>query len=117
MAAWCVRAGRQGQGVQAHRVEPPRDLGQGQAAERRVKQPGAIVWMALAIMGKPRLWFAGEVSERRDMPLIRRLLERVRACAAPRPLLCGTDGLCADLRAIRATCRDPLQTGSQGRPR
>jgi len=35
-----------------------------------------------------------QVSEHRDMPLIRRLIERVRRCAAPRPLLVCTDGLC-----------------------
>jgi len=38
-------------------------------------------------MVKTRLWLGGEVSEQRDMPLIRRLIERVKRCAAHRPLL------------------------------
>ena len=51
------------------------------------------------------------------MPLIRRLLERVRRCAAHRPLLFCTAGLCTYIRAIRETFRDPVQTGTGGRPR
>jgi hypothetical protein len=73
--------------------------------------------MALAMMVTTRLWLAGEVSEQRDMTLIRRLIERVRACALPRPLLCCPDGVCASIRAMRETCRDPVRTGAQGRPR
>src|SRR5712691_1818119 len=95
VAAWCARAGRQGQAVQEPLVEHPRDLGQGQADERRVTTPGGIVWMALAMMVKTRVWLAGEVSEQRDMMLIRRLMERVRRCALPRPLLFCPDGVCA----------------------
>ena len=92
------------------------DLGQVQADELRVKRQGSIVWMALAMMVKTRLWLGGEVSEQRDMTLIRRLIERVRRCALPRPLLVCTDGLCAYIRAIRETLRDPVPTGT-GWPR
>ena len=60
--------------------------------------------MALAMMVPTRLWLAGEVSEQRDMTLIRRLLERVHACALRRPLL-----FCNG--------REPVRTGAQGRPR
>ena len=45
-----ARAGRQGQAVQEHLVEQPRDLGQVQADEIRVKTQGGLVWMALAMM-------------------------------------------------------------------
>src|SRR2546425_7849516 len=117
VAAWWARSGRQGQAVQEHLVEDPRDLGPVQADEIRVKKQGGIVWMALAMMISTRLWLAGEVSEHRDMPLIRRLIERVRRCAAPRPLLVCTDGLCSYIRAIRETFRDPVPTGKGGRPR
>jgi hypothetical protein len=82
-----------------------------------VKTQGGIVWMALAMMVKTRLWLGGEVSEQRDMPLIRRLIERVRRCAARRPLLVCTDGLVSYIRAIRETFRDPVPTGKGGRPR
>src|SRR6266487_6791092 len=117
VAGWVARAGDQGQAVQEHLVEQPRDLGQVQADEIRVKKQGGIVWMALAMMVKTRLWLGGEVSEQRDMPLIRRLLERVRRCAAHRPLLVCTDGLVSYIRAIRETFRDPIHTGTGGRPR
>jgi transposase-like protein len=117
VAAGRARAGHQGQAVQEHVVEQPRDLGQVQADEIRVKTQGGIVWMALAMMVKTRLWLAGEVSAQRDMPLIRRLIERVRRCAARRPLLICTDGLVSSIRAIRETLRDPVHTGKGGRPR
>jgi transposase-like protein/IS1 family transposase len=117
IAAWRARAGRQGQAVQAHLVEQPRDLGQVPADEIRVKRQGGIIWMALAMMVSTRLWLAGEVSVQRNMPLIRRLIERVRACALHRPLLLCTDGLCSYIRAMRETFRDPVRTGAHGRPR
>src|SRR5215203_7562306 len=117
IAAWWARSGRQGQAVHEYLVEHPRDLGQVQADEIRVKKQGGIVWMALAMMVKTRLWLGGEVSEPRDMPLIRRLIERVKRCAAHRPLLICTDGLVSYIRAIRETFRDPVHTGTGGRPR
>jgi transposase-like protein/IS1 family transposase len=117
VADWWARSGRQGQAVQAYLVEQPQDLGQVQADELRVKKQGGIVWMALAMMVKTRLWLGGEVSEQRDMALIRRLIARVRRCAAHRPLLFCTDGLVSYIRAIRDTFRDPVYTGKGGRPR
>ena len=90
VAAWEARAGGQGQAVQEHLVEQARELGHVQADEIRVKSQGGIVWTALAMMVKTRLWLAGEVSEHRDMPLIRQLIEQVCAvrpttpfCAVP----------------------------------
>lgn len=117
VAAWWARSGRQGQAVHEYLVEQPRDLGQVQADELRVKKQGGIVWMALAMMVKTRLWLGGAVSEQCDMPLIRRLIARVRRCAARRPLLICTDGLVSYIRAIRETFREPVQTGKGGRPR
>jgi len=117
VADWGARSGRQGQAVQECLVEQPRDLGQVQEDEIRVKKQGGIVWMALAMMVKTRLWLGGEVSEQRDMPLIRRLIERVKRCAARRPLLVCTDGLVSYIRAIRETFREPVHTGQGGRPR
>ena len=73
--------------------------------------------MALAMMVQTRLWLGGEVSEQRDMPLIRRLIERVKRGAARRPLLVCTDGLVSYIRAIRETLREPVHTGQGGRPR
>ena len=117
VADWLIRAGRQSQAVHEHLVQTPRDLGQVQADEIRVKKQGGIVWMALAMMVSTRLWLAGEVSEHRDLPLIRRLIEQVRACALRRAILCCTDGLCTYIRALRETFRDAVRTGKGGRPR
>ena len=58
VAEWWQRAGVQGQALQEPVVEPPRDLGQGQADESRVKQQGGGVWLALARMVSTRLWLA-----------------------------------------------------------
>ena len=117
VADWWARSGRQGQAVHEYLVEQPRDLGQVQADEIRVKKQGGTVWMALAMMVKTRLWLGGEVSAQRDLPLIRRLIERVKRCAARRPLLVCTDGLVSYIRAIRETFREPVHTGQGGRPR
>lgn len=117
VADWWARSGRQGQAVHEYVVEHPRDLGQVQADELRVKKQGGIVWMALAMMVTTRLWLGGEGSEQRDLPFIRRLIARVKRCAARRPLLLCTDGLVSSIRAIRETFRDPVHTGKGGRPR
>jgi transposase-like protein/IS1 family transposase len=116
VAAWFARAGTQAQAVQEHLVEQPRELGQVQADEIRVKQQGKISWMALAMTVGTRLWLAGEVSEQRNLGLVRHLLARVRRCAARAPLLFCTDGFRAYPRAIRETFRAPFPTGKPGRP-
>jgi hypothetical protein len=117
VADWVARTGLQGQAVQESLVEQPRDLGQGQADESGVKKPGGVVWRALAMMVRPRLWLAGAVSEHRAMPLSRCWIERVPAWALPRALLVCTDGLCTDVRAVRETFRDAVPTGKRGCPR
>src|SRR2546423_10112390 len=81
IADWWARSGRQGQAVHEYVVEQPRDLGQVQADELRVKKQGGIGWMGLAMMVKTRLWLRLEVSEQRDMTLIRRLIQPGRRCA------------------------------------
>ena len=97
VAAWLTHPGLHSQAVHEHLVQTPRDLGQVQATEIRVRKQGGAVGMALA--------------------LIRRLLARVRACALPGVLLCCADGWCADLHAMRTTFRDAVRTGARGRPR
>jgi transposase-like protein len=116
VADWLARAGRPGQAVHERLVEHPRDLGQVQADASRVKKQGGMVWVALAMMVRTRVWRAGELSAHRDMTLMRRLIERVRRGAAPRPLWVWIDGLSAYGGAIRETCRDPVRTGAHGRP-
>src|SRR5262249_8440774 len=67
-------------------------------------------------MVSTRLWLAGEVSAQRDMPWIRRVLERVRPCALPRPMLFCPAGFCSYIRAIRAAFRDSIPAGGPWRP-
>lgn len=117
VAAWFARAGRQSRAVHAHLGEQPRDLGQVQADELRVKAQGRILWMALALMVSTRLWLGGEISPHRDLLLIRRLVKHVRACALGRRILLCTDGLCSYVRAARETFREPRHGGQRGRPR
>ena len=117
VARWGTRAGVPGQAVPEHLGAHPRALGPVQADASRVKQPGGIVGMALAMMGQTHVWLGGAGSAPRAMPWIRRLLAWVTRGAAPRPLLVGTDGVGASLRAIRETVRAPVHTGQGGRPR
>ena len=70
VAHWWRRAGEQSQAVHEYQVERPRDLVQVQADEIRVKKQSGIMWMAMAIQVKTRLWLGGEVSEHREMALI-----------------------------------------------
>ena len=116
VASWLARTGSHSRALHEHLVEQPRDLGQVQADELRVKRQGGVVWMAMAMMVSTRLWLGGVVSERRDLPLMRALMTRVRRCALARALLFCTDGLCSYVRAIRETFRTPVRTGKPGRP-
>lgn len=116
VADWLARAGRHCHAVHEHVVEQPRLLGQVQADELRVKIQGRICWMAMAVMIGTRLWLGGEVSTSRDLPLIRRLMQRVRRCALVGRILVCTDGLCSYVRATREAFRDKVETGKRGHP-
>lgn len=116
VADWLSRAGAHCQDLHEHVVEQPRALGQVQADELRVKLQGRIVWMAMAVMVGTRLWLGGEVSVSRDLPLIRRLMRRVRRCALAGRILVCTDGLCSYVRATREAFRDKIETGTRGNP-
>jgi transposase-like protein len=116
VASWQARSGKHCQQVHEHIVEQPRDLGQVQADEIRVKMQGLIVWMAMAIQVQTRLWLGGVVSPHRDKHLLRALMERVRNCALCRPLLVCVDGCRTYIDAIRKAFREPIP-GQAGRPR
>jgi len=119
VARWQKKAGQHCQVVHEHLVESqPRDLGQVQADEIRVKlQKKLIVWMALAIQVSTRLWLGGVISPHRDTTLIQRLVARVKAQALCRPLLLVTDGLSTYVKAWQRAFRTPLRTGKRGRCR
>ena len=108
---WQTRAGQHCQGVHEHLVEQPRDLGQVQADEIRVKIQGGILWMAMAMQVQTRLWLGGVLSTARDMNLIVALMQKVRHSALCRSLLFCVDGCAAYVGAIRKVFREPIRNG------
>ncbi len=73
--------------------------------------------MALAIMVSTRLWLGGVISPKRDLRLIRTLMQQVRQVALRRPLLIAVDGLVSYIKATRLSFRSPVHTTKGGRPR
>ncbi len=118
VAAWQVRAGQHCQQVHEHLVQQGQvDLSHVQADELWVKLVGRKVWLAMAMAVPSRLWLGGAISPHRDGALIRRLVERVRACASRLDILVCVDGLSSYITAFRRAFRVPVRTGRPGRPR
>jgi transposase-like protein len=113
---WIDASGQHCERVHHHQVVQPRDLGQVQADEIRLKTQAGVLWMALALMVTTRLWLGGAVSASRDRSLIERLVAVVAACASFGPLLFVTDGLKTYIDVVRCAFRR-RQTGTTGRPR
>jgi len=97
---WQRRAGQHCQGVHAQLVEQPRDLEHVQADEIWVKVQGHVVWLAMALMVRTRLWLGGVGSPQRDERLIVSLIQGVRRSALARPLLFCVDGYRAYVSAV-----------------
>jgi len=115
---WLRRAGEHGSDVHTHLVERAKlNLQQVQADEIKVKTQRGNFWMAMAMMVPTRLWLGGVVSPRRDLKLIRALIEKVCGIARCRPLLFLVDGLASYVKAVQHAFRSPLRTGKVGRPR
>ena len=118
VAAWLARAGGHCQQVHAHLVQQGQvDLQHVQADELWVKLVGQRVWMALALAVPSRLWLGGAISPHRDLVLITRLVQQVRACARRLDLLVCVDGLASYVTAFLRVFRTPVYTGRCGRPR
>jgi hypothetical protein len=118
VARWQARAGAQARRVHEHLVQAGHvELGQVQADELRVRAVGGVFGLASALAAPSRLWLGGVVSPTRDGPLIRTLLERVRARGAGRALLPCTDGLLSYPTQALRVLRVRVQTGRRGRPR
>ena len=115
MANWQARAGAHGQRVHEHLVQAGQlDLPHVQADELWVKLVGRKVWLAMALAVPSRLWLGGVISPHRDGALIRRLVERVRACAGRLDILVCVDGLSSYVTAFRRGFRLPARTGRRG---
>jgi IS1 family transposase len=76
-----------------------------------------VVWLALALTVASRLWLGGVVQVQRDRALVRRLLERVRACGPWQALLLCADGLPSYVTQARRVFREAQRAGRAGRPR
>ncbi len=115
--AWLEAAGVHAEAVHHQQVMQPRDLGQVQADEVRVKTQCGIVWMAMAVMVSTRLWLGGVISTRRDQALITRLVQIVAACALVAPLLLVVDGFRSYVEVFRRAFRTREHHGGRGAPR
>jgi hypothetical protein len=120
VAGWHRQAGQHGKRVQDKVVcNGQIELGQVQADELCVKAQGnQKVWVATAMSVFSRLFLWGEVSTRRDKPLIERLMAQVRVAAGStvQPILVAVDGLAAYPKAIRRAFSDKFFSGKVGRP-
>src|SRR5919199_3362751 len=114
---WLEAAGLHAEAVHHEQVAQPRDLGQVQADEVRVKTQCGIVWLAMALMVSSRLWLGGVVSTRRDQALITRLVQMIAACALVAPLLVVVDGFSSYVEAVRRAFRTREHGGGRGAPR
>jgi transposase-like protein len=121
VAAWRAKAGQHGQRVHEEMVLNGQASigGQVQMDELCVTMQRGKVWMATAIAVFPRLFLGGAVSEQRDKPLIRRVVEQVHRAsgAVGQALLFCVDGLTAYPKAILKTFYHKVRTGKVGRPR
>ena len=117
---WQARGGAHCPAVHEHLVEKPRELGEVQMDEIRVKLLGRVVgWMAMALEVPTRLWLGGVVAPVRDANLIGKLVARVKraSSAVVRGLLFVTDGLASYPTQIKEVFREPFRAGEQGRPK
>jgi transposase-like protein len=118
IASWQARAGEHCEDVHEHLVEQGQvDLQHVQADELWVKVVARKLWMAMAIAVPTRLWLGGVISAQRDMALIMRLVQKVRACGRSLNVLVCVDGLPSYVTAFLRVFRNPLRTGQPGRPR
>lgn len=110
-------AGQHCERLHQHVVQRPHDLGHLQADELRVKLQGVIVWVAMALEVRTRLWLGGVLSPQRDLNLLVKLMQGVRQCALMRPLLICVDGWRSYKRAVQQVFRDAVPHRGRGRPR
>lgn len=118
VSRWQKDSGKHCQEVHEHIVcKGQVDLKHVQADEMWIKMVGKKVWMALAMAVPSRLWLGGQISPRRDLYLITRLVQIVRSCAQRLDILVCVDGLSSYVTAFLRVFRNPVHTGRPGRPR
>jgi transposase-like protein len=119
VADWQQKAGAHAKAIQEQVVcQGQVDVGQVQGDELYVKTQGGTVWMATAMSVFSRLFLWGAVAPQRDTDLVTQVISHVRAAAqVGRPILWAVDGFAAWTSGILRVFRDPLRTGTRGRPR
>jgi transposase-like protein len=119
VADWQRKAGAHAKAIQEQVVcQGQVDVGQVQGDELYVKTQGGTVWMATAMSVFSRLFLWGAVAPQRDTDLVTQVINHVRAAAqVGRPILWAVDGFAAWTSGILRVFRDPLRTGTRGRPR
>jgi transposase-like protein len=118
VANWQKKAGEHCKQMHQHLVEnQPRDLGQVQADEIRAKLQKQVLWMAMAIQVRTRLWLGGVVSASRDKGLIWRLAKIIRSQALEGPILLMTDGLVTYINVWKRAFCNIVKSGKRGHPR
>jgi transposase-like protein len=118
VAAWRDRAGQHGQRLHEQLVlQGHVELGHVQADELYAKVVGRRLWMAMAMAVPSRLWLGGMVGASRDLDLITAVVRMVRRAAKSLDFLACVDGLASYVTAFRGVFRNPVRTGSRGRPR
>ena len=119
VASWVQAAGQHCAGVHEHLVQAGRvDTRHVQADELWVKLVGQRVWQAMAVAVESRLWLGGVLSPTRDLALIERLAQRVRASVQCLDVLVCVDGLSSYVRAVLRAFRTKVpREGRRGRCR
>jgi transposase-like protein len=119
VADWQRKAGAHAKAIQEQVVcQGQVDVGQVQGDELYVKTQGGTVWMATAMSVFSRLFLWGAVAPQRDTALVTQVVTQVRAAAqVGRPILWAVDGFAAWTSSVLRVFRDPLRTGTRGRPR
>lgn len=114
IASWQLRAGQHRQRLHEHLVQQGQvDLQHFQADELWVKMVGKRVRMAMAVPCRLRL--GGAISVHRDLALVSKLVQMVRALSPAIPVC--VDGLSSYVTAFRCVFRRPVRTDRRGRPR
>jgi transposase-like protein len=119
VADWQRKAGAHAKAIQEQVVcQGQVDVGQVQGDELYDKTQGGTVWMATAMSVFSRLFLWGAVAPQRDTALVTQVVTQVRAAAqVGRPILWAVDGFAAWTSSVLRVFRDPLHTGTRGRPR
>lgn len=116
---WMQDAGEHAERLHQTLVVQPRPTDHVQADELRVRLQGGVVWVAMAVLVRTRLWLGATLSPQRDQALITPLLVMVRSCVqVGQRLVLVTDGWRPYARVVAHVFRHRIaRHGRRGRGR